>query len=137
MITALKTSMGFEPNMAVALDAAATTDTTDNFAPTLGVLAFIPYKPARCRFVARLDAAPTQGDVTIKVVAGGSVVGQVSQSLNGVTVIDGVFDVNLAGVDGSAALKLAVEVTAVADAGRTAQVSGALDIEQPIQSGGC
>lgn len=138
MITTLKTSLNFEPRLKVAGDAVATTGSAEGFRPEMGVLAWVPYLPAKVRYVGRWDQAPTQGAATVKLLAAGTVVGQVSiPSLAGASSFSGAFNVALAGIGGTDPLDVQVDITTATDAGRVLSFSAALDIEQPLESRGC
>ena len=138
MITTLKTSLNFEPRLQVAGDAVASTGSAEGFRPVLGVLSFVPYLPAKLRYVGRFDQAPTQGSVTVEILAAGTVLASaVVGSVAGADVFSGSIDVPLAGVGGSDPLDVQLKGTGATDAGRVCSFSAALDIEQPIAASGC
>ena len=137
MISANKTELTFEPAMPVSLDQIAETATPAGFQPVQGVMAWIPYKPAKLRYVMRASAVPTSGEVIIRLMAGTEVLAQVTHALSGAGVIAGTVPVSLAGVAGDQGLSIVADVTTAADAGIVGSLSAVLDIEQPLTNTGC
>ena len=138
MITTLKTSLPFEPALKVLTDVVASTGTTEGFKPELGVLSFVPYLPAKVRFVGHFSATPTQGEVTVNVKAEGTVLTSlVVGAVNGLDVISGSLSVPLSGVSGSDKLDVELDVTTATQAGVNCKFSAVIDIEQAIAAGSC
>ncbi len=132
-----KTELNFEPKMGVALDAVATTGTPDSLTNSLGPLVQLNYRPARFKFHARTDQAPTQGAAEIRLMAGATVIYSQAVSLIGVTEITQDVAVDLLSLNGETPLKTEVEITTAADAGRTLTIDSRLEIAIPGVIAGC
>lgn len=131
------TSLCFEPKMGVLLDAIAVTGTPENLRPRMGPLANLTYKPANWRYMVRLSAAPTSGSVTIRLLAGETVIQTKTQAISGLTEISDRRPVDLSAVAGEAELRVELDVTVAANAGITATLDSYVDVEQPLTITGC
>lgn len=128
-----KNSLVLDIGAGLSLAAAAVAHVTDStFSATLGQLARLSYKTAICRANLNADGAAT---VTVRVKAGASELGSAQQVLAaGDNYVK--FDVDLSGVEGSAALVTEVEVN-ITGAGTTASIYSVLDVETPLVIGSC
>ena len=132
-----KTRFGFEPKMSVAMDSTGVTRTPVALRPSLGPLAMLAYKPSRVKALVKLSSAPTTGTAVFVLYAGETQILAASMSINGVTEIAIDSGVDLSSVAGEAELSVGIDVASAADAGITAEVTGYLDVEQPVAQTGC
>jgi len=136
-VSAGKTSLGFEPKMAVLMDATGTTVTPEGVRPTLGYLANLQYKPASFGFLLRLSSAPTVGAATVELVAAGVVIKTITLNIIGQTEISSVGGVILSAVTGEADISARVVVGTAADSGITATLDAVLYVDVPLTVSGC
>jgi hypothetical protein len=137
----VKTQFNFEPNVtAITLDGAPATvahTTAQPWGPTLGDLAFIPYRRALARYKISTSALATVGSITFDVVAGGVVRGSKEIDLTAGANQSGQIPVDLATVAGETPVYVRVTINESADSGVTMQLDAALDIEVPLIVSGC
>lgn len=134
-----KTILGFDPlPVPAAADAAAVAYTTPvAHRYQMGGLGQLEYLRAKLRVAVRLDAAATQGTATVRLTDGTSTVHSFDVDLSQATEFDLSEDVDMGQVSASALLRIEVEVTAAADAGRTIQTAAALELESPFITSNC
>lgn len=128
----------FEPlPAAVAVDAIANDvyTTPAVHRPKLGDLARLSYTTARARASVYLNQASAGGAATLRLNDGSTDVASFAVDLTAGTRIDVEGVVDLSGIAGNAALRWALDVSAAADGGTTAQVAGVLEVEHPLVVG--
>ena len=133
-----KGNLPFDPlPPAVAADAAAVVYTTPAaHRYQLGGLGLLEYVRAKLRLAVRFDQTPTQGAATVTLSDGATAIATVDVDMTGGDQ-DIAEDVDLGLVSSSALLRIQVEVTGAADAGRTIQVAGGIEVETPLISSSC
>lgn len=128
----------FEPKMAINATAVAETKTPAGLAVKLKTLASLSYVQPVFKYLLRLNQATAGGTANINLYAGATVVGQIANvDLSTATEFSGSLDVDLSSVAGSTPITAAVDITGAADAGTTATLDAALDIDLPIINTSC
>lgn len=118
-------------------DAVGSTQTPESFAGELGPLSALTYKPAKFKYLVRLSAAPTGGSLTVRLLAGETVIRADVIPLTGVTLVSNAVSVSLAQVAGETPLTVEAEITTAADAGITGTLDAQVVIDQPVTLTGC
>lgn len=136
---ATKTQFGFEPGAApVAIDGAAVAYTTpEPFRETLEDLTLLRFVRATWRYRVRLDAGSGAGAATLRLTDGTSTLASVNLDLSAQTEFSGALPVDVSGVNGAAGLRVELEVTSAADAGRTAELAAQLNVAVPLSVLNC
>jgi|25_taG_2_1085351.scaffolds.fasta_scaffold02501_8 hypothetical protein len=122
---------------AVAADSAAVVYTTPAaHRYQLGGLGLLEYVRAKLRVAVRFDQVPTQGEAVVTLSDGTADIASVDVDMTGGDQ-DFALDIDLGQVSASALLRVVAEVTSAADAGRTMQVAGCIEVETPLISSSC
>lgn len=119
---------------AAAVDSTGDAYTTPSkLRATLGYLALSRIIAGKCKGTLRLDASSSAGSADVELRDGaGNVLGSETVDLSSGTETPFNFDVDLSALDYGTKLLMALNVTAAADAGRTAQLDAAIEVEVPI-----
>lgn len=138
MIFGSKTEFRFKPGMSVALDSTSTNDTPDSLKPSLGPIASLINKPGKVGYLIELSSVPSDGAITVNVLAGLTSLVSKSYTLNGVSSIEDQIDIDLTGIGGASKLNFQIVVTAAsATVGLSCQADAALWIDNPVIVSGC
>lgn len=131
--------IGLEPNVSgLAMDSTGVKHSTaSDWRCELGPVASLDYKRGYGLYKVSLSAAPTVGQATVRFKAGTvTLATQVLDLTGGAQNYRGKLPISLAGLEGTQGILVQLEVDTSADAGITAALDAAVDVEVPLV-GGC
>ncbi|MDL0433962.1 hypothetical protein QPM17_22740 [Marinobacter sp. TBZ242] len=135
--SANKSRLPLEPGVnGLALDSTGNKHTTDTaYQVELGAVSELLYKRGEVLYKLALSAASAAGAATLTFKAGAVTLKTIALDLTTATVFTGREVVSLAGLEGTQGIAVTLSVDTAADAGITAALYTAVDIEIPLVSG--